>query len=146
MNELTKLADGVGSVGFDLPILLKIKGEQSLYFNVKDKGLVLCTGCCHQNLVTFADYAVEKMGAKDQIYGLYGGLHLAPFGDLGDEQLSWIEKMGSYGFKKVAANHCTGLSAVKKMIELGYPVVTGTGRSGSQSDLYVGNDDSVVFG
>jgi hypothetical protein len=47
--------------------------------------------------------------------------------------------MGKYDFKKVAANHCTGIPAVKKMVELGYPVVKGTGRFGSKSDLVVGN-------
>ncbi|MBW2582547.1 MAG: hypothetical protein JRE36_02965 [Deltaproteobacteria bacterium] len=43
-------------------------------------------------------------------------------------------------------NNCTGLAAVQKMIALGYPVVRGTGRQGSKSDLYVGNGDEVVFG
>ncbi|MDQ7784410.1 MAG: hypothetical protein RDU20_16100 [Desulfomonilaceae bacterium] len=146
IGEMTRLADGVCSVGFDIPIILKIRGEQSLYFNVKDKGLVLCTGCCHQNVITFSDYAVNNLGAKGKIYGLYGGLHIAPFGKLEQQQAGWIEQMGAYGFKKVAANHCTGLPAVRKMVELGYPVVQGRGAEGSESDLYIGNGDSVVFG
>jgi len=54
--------------------------------------------------------------------------------------------MGAYGFTRIAANHCTGLPAVQKMVELGYPVIKGTGSKGSQSDLYIGNGDSVVFG
>jgi len=146
MGKATKIADGVVSVGFDIPIILKIRGEQSLYFNVKDKGLVLCTGCCHQNIVNFSDYAIDKLGAKGKLYGVYGGLHIAPFGKLGEKQKGWIKKMGSYGFTKIAANHCTGLPAVKVMVEYGYPVVHGSGSKGSQSDLYVGNGDSVVFG
>jgi 7,8-dihydropterin-6-yl-methyl-4-(beta-D-ribofuranosyl)aminobenzene 5'-phosphate synthase len=77
---------------------------------------------------------------------LYRGLHIAPFGQLGDEERGWIEKMGAYGFTRIAANHCTGLPAVQKMVELGYPVIKGTGSKGSQSDLYIGNGDSVVFG
>jgi 7,8-dihydropterin-6-yl-methyl-4-(beta-D-ribofuranosyl)aminobenzene 5'-phosphate synthase len=96
--------------------------------------------------VTFADYAVNHLNARERLYGLYGGLHIAPFGQLGDEELSWIEKMGSYGFKKIAANHCTGLLAVHNMIQRGYPLVKGTGSKGSQSDLYIGNGDSVFFG
>jgi 7,8-dihydropterin-6-yl-methyl-4-(beta-D-ribofuranosyl)aminobenzene 5'-phosphate synthase len=145
-GKMTQLAPGMVSVGFDIPIILKIRGEQSLYFNVKDKGLVLCTGCCHQNVVTFADYAIENLGAKGKIYGLYGGLHIAPFGKLGEKQAGWIEKMGSYGFQKIAANHCTGLPAVQKMVALGYPVIKGSGSKGSSSDLYVGNGDAVIFG
>jgi 7,8-dihydropterin-6-yl-methyl-4-(beta-D-ribofuranosyl)aminobenzene 5'-phosphate synthase len=50
-----------------------------------------------------------------------------------------------HNFKKVACNLCTGLPAVKKMIELGYPVVQGTGSNGSKSNLYVGNGDEVTF-
>lgn len=146
IGKMTKLMDGVASVGFDLPIILKIRGEQSLYFNVKDKGLVLCTGCCHQNVITLADYAVNTLNAKGKLHALYGGLHIAPFGALSDEGRGWIEKLGSYGFAKVASNHCTGLPAVQKMIELGYPVVRGSGKDGSQSDLYVGNGDAVSFG
>lgn len=146
IGKMTKLMDGVASVGFDLPIILKIRGEQSLYFNVKDKGLVLCTGCCHQNVIKLADYAVNELGAKSKLHALYGGLHIAPFGPLSDEGRGWIEKLGSYGFTTIASNHCTGLPAVQKMIELGYPVMRGSGKDGSQSDLYVGNGDTVVFG
>lgn len=80
------------------------------------------------------------------MYGVYGGLHIAPFGPLKPEQEQVVKEMGKYNFQKLACNHCTGLPAVQKMIELGYPVVRGTGRFGSQSDLYVGNGDEVVFG
>ncbi len=54
--------------------------------------------------------------------------------------------MAKYNFQKVACNHCTGEVAVKRMIELGYPVVRGSGSRGSKSDLYVGNGDEVFFG
>jgi 7,8-dihydropterin-6-yl-methyl-4-(beta-D-ribofuranosyl)aminobenzene 5'-phosphate synthase len=146
VGEATKLMDGAVSVGFDIPIILKIRGEQSLYFNVKDAGLVLVTGCCHQSIITFSDYAINNLGAKGKLFGLYGGLHIAPFGKLADRESGWIDKMAAYDFKKIAANHCTGLPAVQRMIQLGYPVVQGTGGKGSQSKLYVGNGDSVVFG
>jgi 7,8-dihydropterin-6-yl-methyl-4-(beta-D-ribofuranosyl)aminobenzene 5'-phosphate synthase len=54
--------------------------------------------------------------------------------------------MAKYNFDKVACNHCTGLKAVEKMLELGYPVVKGTGSFTSVSDLYVGAGDEIVFG
>lgn len=31
------------------------------------------------------------------------------------------------------------------MTSLGYPMVKGTGRFGSETDLYVGNGDTVTF-
>jgi 7,8-dihydropterin-6-yl-methyl-4-(beta-D-ribofuranosyl)aminobenzene 5'-phosphate synthase len=145
-GTVNSLYPGVGLVNFDIPILLRVRGEQSLYFNVKDKGLVLVTGCCHQNIITMADYAINNIEGGDNLYAVYGGLHIAPFGPLKKKGEAIIKEMGKYKFKKMACNHCTGLPAVKKMVELGYPVVNGTARFGSKSDLYVGNGDEVFFG
>jgi 7,8-dihydropterin-6-yl-methyl-4-(beta-D-ribofuranosyl)aminobenzene 5'-phosphate synthase len=77
---------------------------------------------------------------------LYRGLHIAPFDQLGHQERTWLEKMGAQGFTRITANHFTGLPAVQKRVELGYPVIKGTSSKGSQSDLYIGNGDSVVFG
>ena len=145
---LLPLAQAPGAVvgAFDLPIVIRVRGEQSLYFNVKDKGIVCVTGCCHQGILTFADFAGEKIVGGDKMYGVYGGLHIAPFGPVDPKREYLITGMAKYNFKKVACNHCTGLTAVQKMVELGYPVVKGTARYGSTSDLYVGIGDEVFFG
>jgi 7,8-dihydropterin-6-yl-methyl-4-(beta-D-ribofuranosyl)aminobenzene 5'-phosphate synthase len=145
-GHINKLYDGCALVAFDLPIVIRVRGEQSLYFNVKDKGMVCVTGCCHQGLLTFADFAEKKIVGGDKMYGVYGGLHISPFGPIIPARAKHITGMAKYGFEKVACNHCTGLTAVKKMIELGYPLVKGTGRFGSVSDLYVGAGDEVFFG
>jgi 7,8-dihydropterin-6-yl-methyl-4-(beta-D-ribofuranosyl)aminobenzene 5'-phosphate synthase len=133
-------------VAFDLPIVIRVRGEESLYFNVKDKGMVCVTGCCHQGILTFCDFAEKKIVGGDNMYGVYGGLHIAPFGPIDPKRAHLITGMAKYNFEKVACNHCTGLKAVEKMIELGYPLVKGTGRFGSVSDLYVGAGDEVFFG
>ena len=137
---------GVAAVTFDLPIILQTEGEQSLYANVRDKGLVAITGCGHQTLPRIIDFATENLTAATKFHGLYGGLHLAPFGPLAPPQEAVIREMGKYGFERIACNHCTGLPAVELMIALGYPIVRGTGSNGSISDLYVGNGDFVTFG
>lgn len=137
---------GVAAVTFDLPIILETQGEQSLYVNVKNKGLVAITGCGHQTLPRIVDFATTNLLAGNKLHGLYGGLHLAPFGPLAPPQEAIIQEMGKYGFERIACNHCTGLPAVELMVALGYPVVKGTGSHGSVSDLYIGNGDSVVFG
>ena len=85
------------------------------------------------------------MGSEN-MYGVYGGLHIAPFGPLKEDQEQIVKGMAKYNFKKIACNHCTGLPAVQKMIELGYPVAGGTAKFGSKSKLYVGNSDEVSFG
>jgi len=145
-GHINKLYDGCAAVAFDLPIVIRVRGEQSLYFNVKDKGFVCVTGCCHQSILTFADFAQEKIVGGDNMYGLYGGLHIAPFGPMNKDREHIVEGMKKYDFEKIACNHCTGLVAVQKMVDLGYPVVKGTGKHGSVSDLFVGNGDEVYFG
>jgi 7,8-dihydropterin-6-yl-methyl-4-(beta-D-ribofuranosyl)aminobenzene 5'-phosphate synthase len=145
-GHINKLYDGCALVAFDLPIVIRVRGEESLYFNVKDKGMVCVTGCCHQGILTFADFAQKKLLGGDKMYGVYGGLHIAPFGPIQPERAHLITGMAKYNFEKVACNHCTGLKAVEKMIELGYPLVKGSGKHGSVSELYVGAGDQVFFG
>ncbi len=140
-----KLYPGCASVTFDLNVPFGVKGEQSLFFNVKDKGIVCVTGCCHQGIITFAEFARNRIKGGDNLYGLYGGLHIAPVEELDARSEKTIMDLGGYGFQKIACNHCTGISAVRKMIESGYPVVRGSGRHGSPSDTYLGNGDQVIF-
>ncbi|NLT24158.1 MAG: MBL fold metallo-hydrolase [Syntrophorhabdus sp.] len=143
--KIYRLYPGCASVTFDLPIPCRTRGEQSLYFNVKDKGIVCVTGCCHQNIIDFAEFARTKLEGGQNLYGLYGGLHIAPVGPLSPEGEKTVREMARFGFRKIACNHCTGVSAVEKMVELGYPVVKGSGRHGSPSKMYLGNGDVVVF-
>ena len=140
------LMPGLAAVGFDLPIMLGIVGEQSLYARIEGKGLVAVTGCGHHTVERIMTFARDHLADGSQFYGLYGGLHLAPFGSLAPENEAVVRDMGKYRLKRIACNHCTGLPAVKLMIDLGYPIVRGSGRDGSISDLYVGNGDSVTFG
>jgi 7,8-dihydropterin-6-yl-methyl-4-(beta-D-ribofuranosyl)aminobenzene 5'-phosphate synthase len=137
---------GVVAVTFDVPIILQTEGEQSLYANVQGKGLVAIAGCGHQTLPRIVEFAAQNLAATARLHGLYGGLHLAPFGPLQPPQEAMIRDMGRYGFDRIACNHCTGLPAVELMTALGYPIVRGTGTHGSVSDLYIGNGDSVTFG
>ncbi len=140
-----RLAGGVASVTFDVPIWLDVRGEQSLYVNVADEGLVCITGCCHQGVVALVDYAIDHLDAGRRLYGLFGGLHIAPLAPLTEEQRETVRALGRYGFRKIAANHCTGAPAIALMHELGYPMVGGSGRDGSQGTDHVGNGDAVRF-
>ncbi len=144
--EVNKLYDGCALVNFDCTIMGPARGEQSLYFNVKDKGIVAVTGCCHQDILNLSQFSVDRFKGGDKLHGVFGGLHMAPMDKLLKGAKEQIEQMGKYKYEKVAVNHCTGLPAVEKMIELGYPVVKGTARFDSKSKLYLGNGDEIVFG
>lgn len=140
-----RLLEGVASVTFDLPILLDIRGEQSLYAHVAEKGLVCITGCCHQGVLNLVDYAATHLAGGGRAYGLYGGLHIAPFAGMTEEQADTVRALGRYGFRMIAANHCTGTEAIALMRQLGYPVVTGSGSDGSTGKDHLGNGDTVRF-
>ncbi len=143
--EINKLFDGCALVNFDLKISGPARGEQSLYFHVKNKGIVAVTACCHQDILNLSQFSVNRFKGGDKLHGLCGGLHMAPMDKILPGAKNQIEKMGKYRYKKMAVNHCTGIPAVEKMIELGYPVILGTGRFDSKSKLFLGNGDEIFF-
>jgi 7,8-dihydropterin-6-yl-methyl-4-(beta-D-ribofuranosyl)aminobenzene 5'-phosphate synthase len=146
-NGLKKQIPGMASYVFPVPIICRVYGEQSLYFNVKDKGLISVTGCCHQGIIRFAKTAYEEIKYEnDQLYGIYGGLHISPFNDWDPKYDDLVISLGKYDFQKIGCNHCTGIVCAKKFIKAGYPVVEGTARYRSQDKAYLGNGDKIQFG
>ncbi len=141
------IENGLCTFVFDVPIICRVFGEQSLFANVKDKGLVSITGCCHQGIIKFANAAYSELKYDhDQMYGIYGGLHISPFDDWDPKYDDLVISLGKWDFKKVGCNHCTGLLTAEKFIRTGYPVVKGTARYRSKSKAYLGNGDVIKFG
>ena len=146
-NGLNKVDPGFATFVFPVPIICRVYGEQSMYFNVKDKGLVSVTGCCHQSIIRFAETAYQEIKYEnDNLYGIYGGLHISPFEDWDPKYDDLVISLGRYGFEKIGCNHCTGILCAKKFISAGYPVVKGTARHRSKDKAYLGNGDTISFG
>lgn len=146
-NGLTKIAPGFATYTFGVPIICRVFGEMSLYFNVKDKGMVSVTGCCHQGIIQFADTAYREMKYEnDRLHGIYGGLHISPFEDWDPKYDDLVISLGRYGFEKIGCNHCTGIICAKKFVERGYPVIRGTARFRTKDTTYLGNGDTITFG
>lgn len=144
---LQHVSPGFASYVFGVPIICRVYGEQSLYFNIKDVGLVSVTGCCHQGIIQFAEAAYKEIRYEnDQLHGIYGGLHISPFEDWDPKYDDLVLSLGKYGFQKIGCNHCTGILCAKKFVEAGYPVVKGTARFGSKDAVYLGNGDKIGFG
>jgi 7,8-dihydropterin-6-yl-methyl-4-(beta-D-ribofuranosyl)aminobenzene 5'-phosphate synthase len=141
---LHKLFAGAALYNFQTPIICRVFGEQSLFFNVKDKGLVTVTGCCHQGILQFASAAQRAVQSK-KLYGLYGGLHVSPFEEWDPKYDDLVAVFKKWGFEKVACNHCTGILTARKLIEAGIPIVQGTARYRSKDTAYLGNGDQIVF-
>jgi 7,8-dihydropterin-6-yl-methyl-4-(beta-D-ribofuranosyl)aminobenzene 5'-phosphate synthase len=141
---LYKLFPGAALYNFATPIICRVFGEQSLFFNVKDKGLVTVTGCCHQGILQFASVAQRAVETK-KLYGIYGGLHVSPFDEWDPKYDDLVAVFKKWGFEKVGCNHCTGILTARKLIEAGVPVIQGTARNGTKDKAYLGNGDQIVF-
>ena len=146
-KEMTLIRPGMMLMKFDVPIICRVFGETSLAFNVKDKGLVMISGCNHQGILQMTSTATQKLKYdSDRFHGLYGGLHISPFEDWDPKYDDLVISLGKWNFEKVGCNHCTGHLTAKKFLERGYPVVRGTARFRTASQDYLGNGDSITFG
>ena len=140
------LFPGLALVSFPLSMSLRVQGESVLYANLQHKGMAMVTGCGHGGVLNLLDYARRTFRGGERIHAIYGGLHISPLEDWDEAREQILDALRDYGLDKVACNHCTGRTAVEKMLERGLPVVQGTARNGSQTKLYVGNGDVLELG
>jgi 7,8-dihydropterin-6-yl-methyl-4-(beta-D-ribofuranosyl)aminobenzene 5'-phosphate synthase len=148
-----RMMPGVAVRNFDVPILLRVRGENVLYFNVKDKGIVTVTGCCHPGILSLFSYARKNFkGYKP--YGCYGGLHISLFETWDPKFDDIIKGVKAFKIKKLGCNHCTGWIWAEKAAEQGVPVVKGTDKYktykkfstvAKSSNVFLTNGDTVVF-
>ncbi len=145
-NGLQEIIPGFAVYTFGVPIICRVYGELSMYFNVKDLGLVCVSGCCHEGIIKLADTAYRELKYdNDKMHGIYGGLHISPFEDWDPKYDDLVISMGDWGFEKIGCNHCTGILTAKKFIDRGYNVIQGTARHRSKDKAYLGNGDVIEF-
>ncbi|KAJ3963140.1 hypothetical protein N0V92_000122 [Colletotrichum tropicale] len=86
----------------------KMLDERILMCRLKNKGIVMFTGCGHAGVVNSAKHAMD-LGSGASLYAVIGGFHLA------DAQPDIIEQTASdlkeSGVKVLLAGHCTGWRA-----------------------------------
>jgi 7,8-dihydropterin-6-yl-methyl-4-(beta-D-ribofuranosyl)aminobenzene 5'-phosphate synthase len=148
-----RLMPGVAVRMFDVPILLRVRGENVLYFNIKDKGIVTVTGCCHPGLLSLFAYARNNFKGYEP-YGCYGGLHITIFETWEPKFDDIIKGVKAFKIKKLGCNHCTGWIWAEKAAAAGVPVVKGTDKYktykrtstvAKASNVFLTNGDSIVF-
>jgi 7,8-dihydropterin-6-yl-methyl-4-(beta-D-ribofuranosyl)aminobenzene 5'-phosphate synthase len=89
-----------------------IRDDQAIVVNVKDKGLVVITGCGHAGIVNTLNYAKEL--ALEEIYAVVGGMHLS--GGLFEPIIGrTIEELEKLKPKYVVPCHCSGLKAMTEI-------------------------------
>jgi len=99
----------------------------SVVANVRDKGLVIITGCSHAGIINIANQAVEVTGCN-KIESIIGGLHLVEASDTVIKRT--IEELSKLNVSWISAGHCTGFKAqVELYLAFGdrfSPLHTGT--------------------
>jgi 7,8-dihydropterin-6-yl-methyl-4-(beta-D-ribofuranosyl)aminobenzene 5'-phosphate synthase len=148
-----RLLPGVALRLFDASMLLQVRGENVLYVNVEDKGIVTVTGCGHPGIMTLLGFARDTLAAPG-LYGCYGGLHLSIFDTWKPEFDQIIEDVKRLGMEKMGCNHCTGWMWAEKAATHGVPIIKGTdayldypkhSAQAKGSHAFLGNGDSVTF-
>ena len=155
-DKLYKIQDGMALKFFDCPATLKVRGENVLYFKIKDKGYVTVTGCCHPGILTLLTHARRNFKDGQKNYGCYGGLHISVFENWDPKFDDIIKGVKHFGMKKIGCNHCTGWIWAEKAEQAGLPIVHGTDKNLSYkkvgslaraktSNVYLGNGDEMIF-
>jgi len=89
-----------------------ILDDQAMVVNIRNKGLVVISGCSHSGVINTIYYARELTGVK-KIYGVLGGFHLSgPF----FEQIieNTIDELKIIDPDVIVPMHCTGWKAIQR--------------------------------
>ncbi|HEX6437405.1 MAG TPA: MBL fold metallo-hydrolase [Candidatus Binatia bacterium] len=86
-----------------------IHDDQAIVLNVKDKGLVVLTGCGHAGVINTLRCARELTGV-DQVHAVIGGFHLT--GPVFEPVIApTVEALKDFAPKIIVPQHCTGWRA-----------------------------------
>jgi 7,8-dihydropterin-6-yl-methyl-4-(beta-D-ribofuranosyl)aminobenzene 5'-phosphate synthase len=90
-----------------------IKDDQALILNIKDKGLVVISGCSHAGIINIIKYAKELSG-EDRIYAVIGGMHLTGgiFEPIIPRTIDELEQLKP---KFIIPCHCSGWKAITEI-------------------------------
>jgi 7,8-dihydropterin-6-yl-methyl-4-(beta-D-ribofuranosyl)aminobenzene 5'-phosphate synthase len=88
-----------------------LEDDQAIVIHVKDKGLVMLTGCAHAGVINTVTYAQEISGVE-RVWAILGGFHLAPAKDPDIERT--IDEIQKLGPALVVPSHCTGFKAISQ--------------------------------
>lgn len=89
-----------------------LPGEQALIYKVRDKGLVVVTGCGHAGVVNTLRHAREVTGVE-KVFAVIGGFHLNGAPEEVVEQT--VAGLAELAPDIMVPMHCTGIPAMESM-------------------------------
>ena len=91
-----------------------VKDDQALVMNIKDKGLLILTGCGHAGIINTIKYAKNVTGVR-KIYSVLGGFHLSGQGYEESIPLT-IAELKREDPRYIVPCHCTGWKAAYEIV------------------------------
>lgn len=88
-----------------------VPDDQAVAINVKDKGLVILTGCAHAGIINSIHAAQAATGVK-KIYAVFGGFHLGFPGVPEENTVKTVEQLRILQPQILSPMHCTGFKAI----------------------------------
>ena len=110
-----------------------IRDDQGLVIHIKDKGLVVITGCGHAGIINTILYAKEVTGVEE-IFAVIGGFHLT--GTMLEPVIPpTVEAMKQFSPNVIVPCHCTGWKAIHEF-EKAFPANFSLNSVGAVVQLY----------
>jgi 7,8-dihydropterin-6-yl-methyl-4-(beta-D-ribofuranosyl)aminobenzene 5'-phosphate synthase len=89
--------------------------DRALIINVKQKGLVILSGCAHAGIINTVLYA-QHLTTVDRVYAVIGGFHLAGKEYEGRIDRT-VEELKKMNVEFIAPSHCTGWRGIFAIAE-----------------------------
>ena len=94
-----------------------VKDDQAIVASIKDKGLLILTGCGHAGVINTINYA-KKITGVDEVYAVMGGFHLPADGGIYEAAIEpTLDELQKAAPKYIVPCHCTGWRATNRIIE-----------------------------
>jgi len=94
-----------------------VKDDQAIIINVKNKGLVILTGCGHAGIINTIKYSKEITGINE-LYAVIGGFHLPTSNKIYENALyPTLDELQKSDPKYIIPCHCTGWKGTNKIID-----------------------------
>ena len=92
-----------------------ILDDQALVVNLRDKGLVVLTGCGHAGVVNILRHVTRLTGQQD-VHALLGGFHLGGRA-MADRIAPTVEAIATFDPTYLVPAHCTGFRATHALAD-----------------------------
>ena len=114
-NDFEEVGIALKTIIDDKIVVDDMKDDISLIASLKDKEIVIVTGCSHAGIVNIVKQSIEMTGLE-KIKAIIGGLHLveAPM----DRIKKTVTALSEFDIDLVSAGHCTGFKAQVELYNL----------------------------